>query len=85
MGEYYQIFDAKELELLSCKCPKCGTTITFSVLTEEKFGIPAGCPTCSERMDALAGALRDCRAFYWEASKIGVRLHTRPTAQEQRP
>jgi hypothetical protein len=82
MGEHYQVFDAKELELLSCKCPRCATTILFSVLTEEKFGIPAGCPTCSQPMDALAGALRDYRAFYRAASKIGVRLHTKPVGQE---
>ena len=81
VGESYQVFDAKELELLSCKCPKCATMITFSVLTQEKFGIPARCPTCNEAMDALAGALRDYRAFHRVASMIGLRLHTKPISQ----
>jgi predicted RNA-binding Zn-ribbon protein involved in translation (DUF1610 family) len=82
MGEHYQVFEAKELELLSWKCPPCGTTVTFSVLTEEKFGIPAACPTCRQQMDTLEGALRDYRVFHRAASEIGVRVHTKPLAQQ---
>lgn len=78
MSERHDVFDVRELQIISCKCGKCGTVILFDVQTDRTFGVPTKCPTCSEAMDTVAKLLADYRAFYQSAAELGLRLQTKP-------
>jgi hypothetical protein len=84
MSERQHIFTVEELQNISCKCPKCGTVILFSVVTEEKYGVPQGCCTCNETLHQLAKALKEYRDFYRTVTRSGlaIRVHSKPVLSE---
>lgn len=80
MSEQQFIFEAEELETVSCDCPKCGTTIMVNVNNiREEFGVPQECPTCHQSSD-MADAIMDYRRFFRTAKKLNIRLRTKPVA-----
>jgi hypothetical protein len=85
MSERQHVFGIEELQTLSCKCPRCGNLIVFSLLTDERWGIPQGCPTCSEPLAQLGSALKEYRDFYRTAIKSGlpIRIHSKPVVSEE--
>jgi hypothetical protein len=77
LSERFDAFAVEELQTITCRCPKCGNLITFSMLTDEKYGLPKGCPTCNELLEALTAALKEYRQFYRTATHSGlpIRIH----------
>lgn len=85
MSERQHIFEVEELQTLSCKCPKCGNPIVFSLGTDSKYGVPQGCPTCNEPLPLLANAIKEYRDFYRTALKSGlaIRIHSKSVVSEE--
>lgn len=85
MSERLYTFAVDELQTITCKCPKCGNVITYGVLTDQKYGIPAACPTCNQSLDYLTKALREYRDFYQTAKDSGltIRIHTRSMVSDE--
>lgn len=85
MSEHFYSFAVEELQTITCRCPACGNLISFSMLTDEKYGIPLGCPTCHASLDSLARALRDYRQFYRTAIQCGLPIRIQGKSVEDAP
>jgi len=85
MSERQHVFAVEELQTISCKCPRCGNLIVYSMGTDPKYGVPQGCHTCNETMALLAKAFVQYRDFYRTAidSKMPIRIHTKPVVSEE--
>jgi hypothetical protein len=83
MSERQFVFKPEELLIVSCECPHCRNVLTYSVLTDRKYGVPDGCPTCNEVIPELAKVLALYREFYAAAvsSKLPLRIRTNPAVE----
>jgi predicted RNA-binding Zn-ribbon protein involved in translation (DUF1610 family) len=84
MSERHEVFDVKELQIISYKCRKCENVILFDLQTERIFGLPKECPTCGESLDGVAQLLADYHAFYQSAAKLRIRLQTKPVISRRK-